>query len=167
MLLATGCMQYAPDGTVATPGASSQSSSRLPDLLSQLQGGGAGIEVLDGQQSEVLAAQDSPSQTPTPVPGKQAPSGTSTVAGAKTPNPGGTAQPTWTPTRTPTPDPTNAPGNEGYAATPTQTATPTPTATATPTPTLTPTPTPTPTPILPGTEAGTTPSATASPQTEG
>lgn len=165
MLLATGCMQYAPDGTVATPGASSQSSSRLPDLLSQLQGGGAGIEVLDGQQSEVLAAQDSP--TPTPVPGKQAPSGTSTVAGAKTPNPGGTPQPTSTLTRTPTLAPTTAPGNEGYTATPAQTATPTPTATATPTPTLTPTPTPTPTPILPGTEAGTPPSATASPQTEG
>lgn len=165
MLLATGCMQYAPDGTVATPGASSQSSSRLPDLLSQLQGGGAAIEVLDGQQSEVLAAQDSP--TPTPVPGKQAPSGTSTVAGAKTPNPGGTPQPTSTLTRTPTLAPTTAPGNEGYTATPTQTATPTPTATATPTPTLTPTPTPTPTPILPGTEAGTPPSATASPQTEG
>ena len=165
MLLATGCMQYAPDGTVATPGASSQSSSRLPDLLSQLQGGGAAIEVLDGQQSEVLAAQDSP--TPTPVPGKQAPSGTSTVAGAKTPNPGGTPQPTSTLTRTPTLAPTTAPGNEGYTATPAQTATPTPTATATPTPTLTPTPTPTPTPILPGTEAGTPPSATASPQTEG
>ena len=39
-----------------SPGSSD--ASRLPSLLSQLQGAGAGIALLDGSQSEVLAAQE-------------------------------------------------------------------------------------------------------------
>lgn len=166
-VLSVGCMQYAPDGSVATPPPPGQSdSSRLPQLLSQLQGAsGAGVEVFDGQ-NEVLAAQDAPGQTPTPTPlaGKDAPSATSTVAGEKTPNPAGA---TATPGRTATPTATARPSSEGQSPTPTPTKTPTPPATAThtatPTPTLTPTPTPT--PILPQTEAGHTPTAT--PPSEG
>ena len=156
--VSTGCMQYAPDGSVATPPPPGQTdSSRLPQLLSQLQGAGAGVEVFDGTQSDVLAAQDAPS--PTPVPGKDAgPPATSTVAGERTPNP---ASPTATPTRTPTPTRTAAPGNEGETSTPTPASTPTPTAPPTPTPTATPSPTP----VLPQTEGGLTPTAT--PPSEG
>ena len=45
---------------VATPNepGTSNSTSRLPQLLSQLQGSaGGGLELLDGSQSQVLAAQ--------------------------------------------------------------------------------------------------------------
>ncbi|HML98641.1 MAG TPA: hypothetical protein PKD75_09195, partial [Tepidiformaceae bacterium] len=127
-MLSAGCMQYAPDGSVATPPPPGQSdSSRLPQLLSQLQGAsGAGVEVFDGQ-NEVLAAQDAPGQTPTPTPlaGKDAPSATSTVAGEKTPNPAGS---TATPVPTATPTTTARPSNEGQSPTPAPTTTPTPAA---------------------------------------
>ncbi len=159
--VSTGCMQYAPDGSVATPPPPGQTdSSRLPPLLSPLQGAGAGVEVFDGTQSDVLAAQDAAS--PTTVPGKDAGlPATSTVAGERTPNP---VSPTATPTRTPTPARTPAPGNEGQTPTPTPSATPTPTPTTTSTATPTPTVTPSPTPVLPQTEGGLTPIATPPPE---
>jgi hypothetical protein len=164
-VLSTGCMQYAPDGSVATPAPPGQSdSSRLPQLLSQLQGAsGAGVEVFDGQ-NEVLAAQDAPGQSPTPTPlaGKDAPGATSTVAGEKTPNPGAA---TTTPTRSPTPAATARPSSEGQSPTPAPTATPTTAATPAPTAAPSPTPSPTPTPVLPQSEAGQTP--TAAPPSEG
>ena len=137
-LLAAGCLAYAPDGSVATPAPQGQSGgSRLPQLLSQLQGAGAGMEVFsETPQNEVLAAQDQ-------EPGKAAPSTTpgasptATVAGDRT---------------TPTPTPA---GSEGVTPTPTPTATPTRTPTPTPTPTSTPTPTPTPRPPTEGGSNGT------------
>lgn len=164
-VLSAGCMQYAPDGSVATPVPPGQSdSSRLPQLLSQLQGAsGAGVEVFAGQ-NEVLAAQDAPGKSPTstPLAGKEAPGATSTVAGEKTPNPGAA---TPTPTRSPTPATTARPSSEGQSPTPVPTATPTPTSTPTPTATPSPTPSPTPTPVLPQSEAGQAPTAT--PPSEG
>lgn len=155
-VLSSACMQY-PDGTVATPPAGQQTdSSRLPQLLSQLQGAGAGIELLDGSQQQVLAAQD--------VQGKEAPPETATVAGEKTPGstatPAGTPTRAGTPTKTPTPTrtPTQAPEG-GNTPTPTATTTPTPTPTQTATPTATPTASPTatasPTPPSEGTGGGT------------
>lgn len=139
-VLSSGCMTY-PEGTVGTPVAPGQSDgSRLPQLLSQLQGAGAGIELLDGSQSEVLAAQDAQ--------GKEASTATATVAGEKTPGttttPAGTPTRAGTPTKTPTPTrtPTQAPES---GTTPTPTSTPTPTATPTSATTQAPTATPTPT----------------------
>lgn len=143
-LASTGCMQYAADGSVVTPAPPGEaSSSRLPSLLSQLQGtSGAGIELLDGSQNQVLAAQETG--------GKAAPAdATSTVAGestrvatatpvpgtpTRTTNPARTATPTRTATQAPDED------NTAPTATPSPTKTPTPAPTATPTPTLTPTP---------------------------
>ena len=150
---ATACLQ--PDGTLGAPGAPTQSdsASRLPSLLQQLQGSnGAGLEVFDGNQNQVLAAQDAqgkdaPTVTVT-VTTTATPTSVSTVAGTKTAGP--TARPEAS---TPTP----------RASTPTPTATatdtPTPTATSTPTPTDTPTPTvtPTPSPAGPPTEGTTEP----------
>lgn len=155
-LLAAGCLAYAPDGSVATPAPQGQSGgSRLPQLLSQLQGAGAGMEVFsETPQNEVLAAQD---QEPgkggySPTPGA---SPTATVAGDRT-TPTPTPRP-GTPTPTPRPaSPTPTPaGSEGVTPTPTPTATPTRTPTPTPTPTSTPTPTPTPRPPTEGGSNGT------------
>ena len=155
-LLAAGCLAYAPDGSVATPAPQGQSGgSRLPQLLSQLQGAGAGMEVFsETPQNEVLAAQDQ-------EPGKAAPSTTpgasptATVAGDRT-TPTPTPRP-GTPTPTPRPgSPTPTPaGSEGVTPTSTPTATPTRTPTPTPTPTSTPTPTPTPRPPTEGGSNGT------------
>ncbi len=148
---ATACLQ--PDGTLGAPGAPTQSdsASRLPSLLQQLQGSnGAGLEVFDGNQNQVLAAQDAQGKdAPTvTVTTTATPTSVSTVAGTKTAGP--TARPeASTPTpRASTPTPTAAP-----------TDTPTPTATSTPTPTDTPTPTvtPTPSPAGPPTEGTTEP----------
>jgi len=142
----TACLGYAADGTVATPAAPGQTSpSRLPQLLSQLQGGSAGLELFDATpQSQVLAAQDAQGKSGDAT----APAG-GTVAGAKTPGITPIAQqPPGTNTPTPrpgTPTPTPGPG------TPTAQPTATPTATATSSPSPTPTPTPTGTPTL-GTE---------------
>ncbi|MEO8541587.1 MAG: hypothetical protein ABI577_17730, partial [bacterium] len=138
-LLSSACMQY-PDGTVATPASGGQTEgSRLPQLLSQLQGAGAGIELLDGSQQQVLAAQDAQ--------GKEAPSETATVAGEKTPGstttPAGTPTRAGTPTKTPTPTRTVTQAPEGGTtptAVPSATATPSPTSTPTPTATSTSTP---------------------------
>lgn len=141
-ILAAGCLAYAPDGSVATPAPPGQNGqSRLPQLLSQLQGAGAGIEIFtETPRNEVLAAQNEepgkaapPPDTPTPT---TSPTPTATVAGDRT-------TPTPTPTRTPTPTPT-----------PTATPTSTPTATPTSTPTPTPTPSPTPTPPTEGNSGG-------------
>ena len=160
VLLSSACLGYPMEGAVATPPPpGSTGESRLPSLLSQLQGSGAGMEVFDGSQSEVLGAQDGenagvtvtpapaqPTATPTP-PGDKGSSGpgptpVQTVAGANTPNPspGGSNEGPG-PTATPTPSPTPGQASE---------ATPTPS----PTPTNTPTPTATPTPALPPSETG-------------
>lgn len=151
-------MGYAPDGSVATPPPSASSDgSRLPQLLSQLQGAGAGIELLDGSQSQVLAAQDAQ--------GKDSPSETS-IAGDRTPGATSTSVP-GTPTRSGTPTRTPTQQAEG-GSNPTTTPTPGSTASATPgttsTPTPTPTPTPSPTPLGPPSEGGST--STATPQHE-
>ncbi|MCK9520300.1 MAG: hypothetical protein M0R74_14940 [Dehalococcoidia bacterium] len=141
LLFATaGCVGYPAQGLIATPTAPGQNApSRLPQLLSQLQGGSAGLELFDQATSEVAAAQDeaTATQTPTP-PGGKLPGDDST------PPPGG---------GTPTPTATNPPGNGG-TPTPPGTETPTETPTATPTETETPAPTeppaePTPTPTIP------------------
>ncbi len=151
-VLGSACMTY-PEGTVATPPAGEQSAgSRLPQLLSQLQGAGAGIELLDGSQQQVLAAQDAQ--------GKGSPSETATVAGEKTPGVTSTPTRAGTPTRTSTPTRTPTQSAEGGStpvptATPTQAATATPTPTVTPTPTLVPTATPTSGPPSEGTGGGT------------
>lgn len=162
-LASTGCMQYAADGSVVTPAPPGDaSSSRLPSLLSQLQGtSGAGIELLDGSQNQVLAAQETG--------GKAAPAdATSTVAGESTrvatSTPvSGTPTRATNPARTPTPTrtPTQAPDEDNTAA-PTATPSPTKTPTAAPTATPSPSPTPilTPTPAAPpseGTGGGGTP----------
>ncbi len=153
-LPAAGCMNYAADGSVVTPPPPAESSaSRLPQLLSQLQGSGAGVEVFgDDAQSQVLAAQDEET-------GKSdgaSPDGTTTVAPTPTPTSGATVAGARTPSATATPRPSQG------APTPTPTpqvseaSPPTPTPTATPKPTMTPTPAPpaTPTPSGPPSEAG-------------
>jgi type II secretory pathway pseudopilin PulG len=152
-VLSAGCMQYAPDGTVATPPPSGESAgSRLPQLLSQLQGAGANVERLDGSQSQVLAAQDAQGKDAGSIP-------SATVAGEKTPGttqtPAGTPTRATTPTRTPTP--TRAPeGGTTVTPTPTGSATaaPTDTPTPTPSPTATPSPTPTSSPTPPSESGG-------------
>jgi len=157
-LLAAGCLAYAPDGSVATPAPQGQSGgSRLPQLLSQLQGAGAGMEVFsETPQNEVLAAQN---QDPGKGAATATPSPTSTVAGDRTtPTPTATPRP-GTPTPTPrpgTPTPTATPGaSEGATPTATPTASPTPTPSPSPTPTPTRTPTPTPRPPTEGGNGGT------------
>lgn len=136
-LAATACLGYPTEGTVSTPPPPSGSSgeSRLPQLLSQFQGGNSDLSLFDGSTNEVLAEQDvTPSgkdgSGTTPVP-------TQTVAGAATPGP---ATPTASPPSGSLP---LQPGT--LTPTPTATATPTPTVTDTPVATATPTPTPTPT----------------------
>lgn len=159
-ILSSACMTY-PDGTVGTPAPPGQSDgSRLPQLLSQLQGAGAGIELLDGSQNQVLAAQDAQ--------GKEVPTVTATVAGEKTPGPttpAGTPTRAGTPTKTPTPTRTPTPAPEGGTTpTPSPTASPTvaATLTSTPTPTASVTSTASPTPP----SEGGTPAPTGTPPTE-
>ena len=136
-LSATACMGYPADGSVSTPLPPGQNSapSRLPQLLSQLQQGGAGMELFDGAQNQVLAAQDQQGKT------------------ADTATPGSSATATATPTRTaaanqrdatstPTPRLGTATPTSAVTGTPTgsaSTTTPTTTATATTTPSTTPT----------------------------
>jgi hypothetical protein len=141
----TACLGYPADGAVATPADPGNTQpSRLPQLLSQLQAqNGAGLEVFDSGQNQVLAAQDASGKsytdpsatTPTPTP--------TTVVGGTTPTRTATQRPEAS---TPTPRPGTA------TPTPSSTATPTPTGTASATPTATLTPTPTPTPSGPPTE---------------
>ncbi len=176
VLSSSACMGYPMEGAVATPPPpGTTGESRLPSLLSQLQGAGAGMEVFDGTQNEVLGAQDGeaagvtvtpavsmPTATPTPPgdkgdTGNAVPTPVQTVAGANTPNPnpgtgsGGRNE-----------------GNPTVAATPPATPTPpSPVSEASPTPSPTPTtapPTATPTPSLPPSETG---SSGGLPPTEG
>lgn len=138
LVLSSACLGYPADGTVATPAAPADSQpSRLPELLSQLQGqGGTGLEVFNGTQNQVLAAQDASGKSYTD-PGT--PTATPTSAPA---TPTKTATPTQKPeASTPTPRPTTS----GATQTPTPSATASPASTATATPTQTPTPTPSPT----------------------
>jgi hypothetical protein len=137
--------------TPQDPNASGTATSRLPTLLQQLQAnGGAGLEVFDGSQNQVLAAQDAqgkdvPVSTATIAAGAT-PAVTSTVAGTKTAN-----------TPTPRPEqatPTPRPGTPTPTATPAASATVAPTATPTATPTPSPAPTATATPSGPPTEGG-------------
>lgn len=146
LLSTTACLATTADGGVMTPQQPGQtdSASRLPQLLSQLQGSnGAGLELLDGTQSQVLAAQEAG--------GKDAatstPSGSSTVIGAVTPTP---TQPRAGSTPTPRPEAATAtprPGTATPTASTTTAATTTSTSTVTPTATASATGTPTPTPI--------------------
>lgn len=172
LLSLTACMGYPAQplnqpGTAPTMAPHEAGESRLPSLLSQLQGGGAGLELFDGSQNEVLAAQDAQGKpgdedttaSPTPNTNASAPA-TPTPAGSvsnPSPAPSNPAQPTPSlgltpPTATPT------------VAEPTVTPTPEPTSEGTATPTFTPTATPvpptaTPTPAAPQSEgdAGTPP----------
>jgi len=142
-IASAGCLGYAPEGTVATPPppSSDGSTSRLPQLLSQLQGGGAGVEIFDGSQNEVLAAQDTQGKAADDT---GTPAATATVAGASTPGPTSTP----TPGSLPLEQPTSSPSATATAA-PSTTPTATPTPSATPPPTAVPTPTPTPVPTTP------------------
>ncbi|MGE5596060.1 MAG: hypothetical protein ACM3S1_08505 [Hyphomicrobiales bacterium] len=150
-LAMTGCLGYPAEGAVATPTAPGQSGgSRLPQLLAQLQGSGAGLELFDAPTSQVAAAQDQQQNkfdgsTATISPGSTTPRPTSTVAGTRTPGSGTDSrplEPTQSAGDTATPTPTEPPA----------TATPTPTETAKPEPTELPE-TPTPTATIP-TEGG-------------
>lgn len=154
----SACMGYPMEGAVQTPAPpGSTGESRLPSLLSQLQGAGAGMEVFDGSQNEVLGAQDGDDAQGTSVP--NGPTATATPSGNKvhedsppTPTPVNTVVGVNTPRPNPTPE-GNTPPTATPTATPTQQqseATPTPS----PTPTSTPTPTATPTPNLPPSETG-------------
>jgi hypothetical protein len=161
-LFASACLGYPVDGAVTTPGAPGGGSadSRLPELLSQFQGGDAGLSLFDGSTNEVLAETDAtPSgkdTQPTVAPTGAAP-GATTPAATSTPTPGSIGLQPGTVTPTPTPTTTGEP-----------TATSTPAATETPTPTATPTPTPTAPPAenTPPSEAGGG-SGGATPPTEG
>ncbi len=158
-ILFAGCLGYPAEGAVATPPPpGQQGESRLPSLLSQLQGGGASMELFEGTPtSQVLAAQDAQGKSGD----GSTPLATQTVAGAKTPGPTVVpATPTprntrGTPTRTP---------EGGQGSTPT--ASPTATATPTGTPTATPTTTPTATPTIPSEGGGASPTPQP-PPTEG
>lgn len=160
-LFATGCLGYAPEGTVATPPppSSDSSTSRLPGLLAQLQAGGTAVEVFDGSENEVLAAQDEQAKAAGEDTGSPTP--TETVAGANTPGPQATATPTAgslplaQPTATPTPP---------ASVTATPSATPG-TATPTPAPSVTATPANTPVPTIP--TEGAPPTEGDLPPTEG
>lgn len=146
-IASTGCLGYPTDGAVATPPPpGQQGQSRLPQLLSQLQTGSAGIELFDATpSSQVLAAQDAQGKTAS----SGTPGATETVAGAKTPSPTSSIPSTPTPRATATPRTTPEGSGGTPTRTPTGTLTPTSTPTASPTLTGTPTPagTPTPTPI--------------------
>ena len=147
VLLTTACVGYPTEGLVGTPTAPGEDAqSRLPALLSQLQGGSAGLELFDGTPtSEVAAAQETASRTATPANNKidsgtitPTPTASGTVAGTRTPgnNNGLPLEPTATATPTPataTPQPT-----ETATLTPTETATPVPTESVVPTPPPTP-----------------------------
>ena len=158
LLTTTGCLTNAADGMVATPNqpGTSSSTSRLPQLLSQLQGSaGGGLELLDGSQSQVLAAQEAGGKdaaatvTGSPTPSIATPIGTARAGATSTPRPEsatvtatprpGTATATATATATPS-------ATANATATATATATVTATATATPTATAQPTATPIATP---------------------
>lgn len=138
------CLGYPADGMVGTPPQpTTAGQSRLPQLLSQLQGqSGAGLELFDGSQNQVLAAQDQQGKD-----SGEAASPTSTAIGTVTPS--ATVAGTRTAGNSPTPrgeglNSTPTPGPGTPTATPSASATPAPsqTATATATPTLTPTPSP-------------------------
>ena len=143
--------------TMAAPESSGE--SRLPGLLSQLQTGTTGLELFDGSQSDVLAAQDTqdkgdgaggtPTVAVTATPRTQ-PTATRTPAGSLP-----LAQPTATPTPAGTPSSSPSPTTE---AAPTVTPSPTVAPTSTPVPTLAPGATP-------PTEGGASP--TQAPPTEG
>lgn len=158
-IVSTGCLGYPTEGVVATPPAPGENAaSRLPQLLSQLQGGGAGLELFDQPQGEVLAAQQEQ---------QQGTSGTQTATPPNQKGHGSTATPSPSPSTTATP-PADPPGGRplepGETPTPAS-ATPTPTETALPD---TPTPTPTPTPTLPPpTPTPTIPTEGENPPTEG
>lgn len=153
---ASGCLGYPADGLIATPTAPSEgAASRLPQLLSQLQGGSAGLELFDGTTNEVLGEQDG-SVTPSVTAGTGStathtptPTGQKEPGASQTPLPAATypatvvvyptslpLDPGTTPTATPTPDPTAPPATVEPTATPTATETTAPTE-------LPPTPTPT------------------------
>lgn len=149
-LVSAGCLGYAPPGTVTTPGAPGESTeTRLPQLLQQLQGAGAGLELFDATpSSQVLAAQDTNG-------GKDDPTPSTTASATQSPTtiaqlPGATATPTGgsAPGTTTTPS-----GTATTTPAPTATATPSPTATATPTPTVPPEETPPPVPPSEGSGA--------------
>jgi hypothetical protein len=147
---ATACLGYPADGAVATPAAPGNTQpSRLPQLLSQLQAqNGAGLEVFDPAQSQVLAAQDASGKSYTD-PSAVTPTVTPTASATTT------ATATRTATQRPeasTPTPRPSTVTPTPSSTSTATATPTSTATATATPTATQTPTPTPTASTPPTE---------------
>ncbi len=161
VLVATACLDYPANGAVTTPAAPSDtgSQSRLPELLSQFQGGNSDLSLFDGTTNDVLAEQD---ETPSGKDGTvSTPIPTKTVAGTATP---GTSTPTATPTTA-----GSLPLEPG-TVTPTPPATPTApaaTATATPAPTQEPTATPTSGPPAEGsppTEGG---SSGGTPPTEG
>lgn len=152
----SGCLGYPAEGLVATPTTPSESAaSRLPQLLSQLQGGSAGLELFDGATSEVLGAQD----------GSVTPSVTAGSTGTRTPTPTGHKETGADQTPLPAPStpgtvvfyPTSLPLDPGATPTPVPpTATPTTTVELTATPTATPTepptelpPRPTPTATIP------------------
>lgn len=146
-LPAAGCMNYAADGSVVTPPPPAESSaSRLPQLLSQLQGSGAGVEVFgDDAQSQVLAAQD---EETTGKSDGASPDGAAAVVPTPTPTSGATVAGTRTPSATATPRPSQG------APTPTPTPTPQVSEASPPTPTPTPTMTPTPVPPTPRAPSG-------------
>ena len=159
LLTTTGCLTNAADGMVATPNqpGTSSSTSRLPQLLSQLQGSaGGGLELLDGSQSQVLAAQEAGGKdaaatvTGSPTPSIATPIGTARAGATATPRPESA-----TVTATPRPGNATPTANANVTATATGTATATPTATAKPTATPTATAVPTATPIAtPPSEGG-------------
>lgn len=161
VLLGSACLGYPAEGAVATPVAPGQgAASRLPQLLQQLQGSGAGanLELFDQPSSQVLGAQDAQgkdtSSTPAATASATAPA-TAQPTSINLVNPTNTPTPRTTPTRTPTAAPTPQPtatASPSATATATTTATASATATATPTPTATSTPTPTPTRAAPPTE---------------
>lgn len=155
LLLATaGCVGYPAQGLVGTPTTPAETSgtSRLPQLLSQLQGGSAGLELFD-RQNDVLAAQDEASRTPTA--GKT--TGDTPTPATSTPTPGSTTTPpTSLPLNpgTPTPTPATETATPTPTTVPTETVAPTETSTPVPTePPVEPTPMPTiPTELTPATE---------------
>lgn len=157
----SGCLGYPADGLVATPTAPSEgAASRLPQLLSQLQGGSAGLELFDGTTNEVLGEQDG-SVTPSVTAGSTA-TRTPTPSGQKEPGTGQTPLPSATYPATVVVYPTSLPLDPGV--TPTATPTPDPT---TPPATVEPTATPTATPTVAPTEIPLEPTPTATIPTEG
>lgn len=169
LLSLTACMGYPAQplnqpGTAPTMAPHEAGESRLPSLLSQLQGGGAGLELFDGSQNEVLAAQDAQGKPgdeetgTTPDPDVSVPA-TPTPAGAvNNPAPNPSVPPPSLGQTPPTPTPAPAQPTATPTAEPTEEPTATPTPTLTPTPTAVP-PTATPTPSAPQSEgdAGTPP----------